>query len=239
MEKVSYFKVLRLRKNRIIFITVVTFILSLALSFLQPLKYSCSTRLLIINKSGLEQDIYSAIRGAERVSENLAQIVYTTSFFERVITSGFDIDQSIFSDDEIKKRKQWNRMIKTRVYRETGMLEIIVYHKNPDQSIQFSRAIADVLTTQGWRYLGGENIEVLEVDKPLVSRYPVKPNIPLNGFMGIVVGLLIGIGYVLLSYESGKAKVLAYETQAQTAGEGYGEDSAYKEHQEPYEYEGE
>lgn len=236
MEKVSYFKVLRLRKNRILLITLITFVLSLVLTFVQPLKYSCSTRFLIINRSGVEQDIYSSIRGAERVSENLSQIVYTTSFFEKVLTSGFDIDQSIFSADEIKKRKQWQKMIKTRVYRETGMLEVVVYHTDTNQAVQFSRAIANVLTTESHKYLGGENIDVLEVDKPLLSRYPVKPNVLINGFMGLIVGILIGIGYVLLSYESGKAKTLAYGAQSGEGAEEYAESSAYQDYQEPYEY---
>jgi len=217
MEKINYFKVLRLRKGKILFITLAVFVLSIGLSLIQPLKYSCSTRFLVIQKSAADLDVYSAIRSAERISGNLGQVIHTTSFFQKVLATPYNIDKNIFSNDEIKKRKQWNKMIKTRVYRETGMLEVIVYHQNPEEAVQFSKAVAYVLTTQSSEYFGSSDIEIKVVDNPLLSRYPVKPNILINAFMGLVIGFLLAVIYILVSYESSKAKMAAYEASIKRA----------------------
>lgn len=168
------------------------------LSFLFQLQYSSSMRMLVIQKQLSATDPYTAIKSSERISDNLAQIVYTTSFFDKVMNAKFNIDKSVFKPEESKKRKQWRDMIETRVVRDSGMLAVTVYHKDPQQAEQISRAIAFVLTTEGYQYIGAGELEIKLVDAPLVSRYPVKPNIPANATLGFMLGVIIGTGSVLL-----------------------------------------
>lgn len=183
--------------KRILLFALAAAVAGAALSFLFPLQYSASMRLLIIQKQLAQADPYTAIRASERVSDNLAQIVYTTSFFEKVMDAKFNIDRTVFSREESKKRKQWREMIETRVVRGSGMLVVTVYHPDPEQAEQIARAIAFVLTTEGWQYVGGGDLDVKLVDEPLKSRFPVRPNIPANAFMGFVLGIIAGTGYVL------------------------------------------
>lgn len=168
------------------------------LSFLFPLQYSSSMRMLVIQKQLSATDPYTAIKSSERISDNLAQIIYTTSFFDKVMNANFNIDKSIFKPEESKKRRQWREMIETRVVRDSGMLSVTVYHKDPLQAEQVSRAIAFVLALDGSQYIGGGDLEIKLVDAPLLSRYPVKPNIPANAILGFMLGLIIGTGSVLL-----------------------------------------
>jgi capsular polysaccharide biosynthesis protein len=172
-------------------------IVGAGLSFLFPLQYSSTLRLLIIQKQLSQADPYTAIKASERIADNLGQIVYTTSFFDKVLEAGFNVDKSVFKTDDTKRRRQWRTMIDTQVIRGSGMLAVTVYHQDPEQASQIARAIAFVLTTEGWEYVGGGDLQVKLVDEPLNSRYPVKPNVPANAFMGFVLGIMAGTGYVL------------------------------------------
>lgn len=185
--------------KKILLFALVTAFAGAGLSFLFPLRYSSSMRLLIIQQQLSQADPYTAIKASERISDNLAQIVYTTSFFDKVMGAKFNIDQSVFKSEESKKRKQWREMIETRVIRGSGMLVITVYHVDPQQAEQIARAVAFVLTTEGWQYVGGGDLDVKLVDEPLNSRFPVKPNIPANAFTGLILGIIAGTGMVLSS----------------------------------------
>jgi len=184
--------------KKILLFAVVVAAAGAAISFLFPLQYSSTMRLLIIQKQLSSADPYTAIKASERISDNLGQIIYTTSFFDKVMNARFNIDQSVFKAQDSKRRKQWSEMIDTAVIRGTGMLQVAVYHTDQQQAEQISRAIAFVLTTEGWQYVGGGDLDVKLVDQPLVSRFPVKPNVPANAVAGFTLGLIAGAGYVLL-----------------------------------------
>ncbi len=174
--------------------------LAILLSFLRPLEYSSTTRILITQELGAV-DAYTASRSAERIADDLASIVYTSTFFTKVLSSGYDIDASYFSDDEIKRREQWGKAVSASVSRSSGLLSITAYHTDIAQAEELATAVAYVLTTEGWTYTSGGSITVQVVDEPLNSRYPVKPNLLVNGFSGFVLGLLGGAGYVLIAAE--------------------------------------
>lgn len=195
----NYVEVIIKERGKIILFGIAAAIIAGAFSFLLPLRYGASMRLLIIQKQLAQDDPYTATRASERISDNLGQIIYTTSFFDKVMAQKFNIDQSesVFSNEENKRRQQWGEMIGTSVVRGSGMLAISVYHTDPEQALQISRAIAFVLTTEGWQYVGGPDLQIKLVDEPLRSKYPVKPNIPANAFTGFVLGMLAGSFYVV------------------------------------------
>lgn len=173
---------------------------AILLSLLRPLEYSSTTRILITQELGAV-DAYTASRSAERIADDLASVVYTSTFFDKVMSSGYAIDADYFSDDEIKRRTQWQDAVSASVSRSSGLLSIAAYHTDVDQAEELATAVAYVLTTEGWTYTSGGNITVQVVDAPLNSRYPVRPNLLVNGFSGLVLGLLGGAGYLLIGAE--------------------------------------
>ncbi len=197
MEK-NFLKRLKGNWRLVTLIVTGAVILGLVFSLIQPLKYQASVELLVIQKQDPSVDAYTAIKSAEKLGSNLAQIIYTTSFFDKVMRSGFAI-QDDFSRDEIKKRKEWKEMIDTQVAQESGMLTINVYHRDKTQAAQIAEAIAYVLATEGDQYHGaGKNVTIKTVDSVLTSRYPVRPNIPVNLFTSLVLGILASVGLVTL-----------------------------------------
>jgi len=197
-----YGKILMKGWRRIFLFGVLALVLATGLSFIQPLQWSSNVRLLIIQPSSLGYDPYTAIRAAERIGDNLAQVVYTTDYFGKVLDDRTAIDRAYFNLNEAKRRKQWGRMVNVVVERGTGLLNITVYHQDKAQATEIARAIAEVMTKEGANYVGGGALQIRLVDDPLVSRFPVKPNILANAFTGLVLGALFGVLYVIATDKS-------------------------------------
>lgn len=203
MQPVNYFQVTSREWKKVLGTAVLVALLAALFSFARPLEYSATLRLLVIQRSALGLDPYTAIRSAERVSEHLANVVYTSSFLAQVLAPELDVDQSIFNSDARKRREQWQRMVQTEIARGTGILTITAYHPRRDEAEHIATAIGSVLQTAGWTYVGGSaaDLQVRVVDEPIASRFPVRPPIPANALGGFVLGALLGVGYVIYRAE--------------------------------------
>jgi capsular polysaccharide biosynthesis protein len=201
MEKINYSKIIKQNWRIITSITagvlILVFIFNLANLYLYP-EYRSTVQLLIIQNQNQKLDAYTAVKSAQELGKNLSEVIYTTSFFDKVMSAGFSID-NVFPADENKKRQMWRNMIETEVIPETGILKINVYHPQGKQAAQIAQAIAYILITQGQEYHGGgSDIQIKMVDSPLTSKYPVRPNILLNSFAGLIFGFVLAIMYIIL-----------------------------------------
>jgi capsular polysaccharide biosynthesis protein len=146
-------------------------------------------------------DAYTASRSSERIADDIATLVHTTSFYNAVMNSGFNIRENYFPTEESRRRKLWKKTIQPTVLRGTGLMQVDVYHTSVDQAEQIARATSFVLTTQAAEFTSGGGINVRLVDDPLNTRFPVKPNILANAFAGFVLGGLAGLGLVYVNIE--------------------------------------
>ncbi|KKR56116.1 hypothetical protein A2332_01110 [Candidatus Uhrbacteria bacterium RIFOXYB2_FULL_41_18] len=176
-------------------------VLALIVTFIQPLHYSSTVRLMVLQNVGSSVDAYTASRSEERIAENLATLIYTTTFFDQVMDAGFSIDESLFNKDEYKRRRDWIKTIDATVSRGTGLMTITAYDKDVKQAEQIVQAVSYVLTEYVDQYTSGGNIEVILIDEPLNSKWPVKPNILANIFSGFILGGFVGVGYIFLQAE--------------------------------------
>jgi capsular polysaccharide biosynthesis protein len=176
-------------------------VLSLVISFVQPLRYGSTARLLILQNIGSQVDAYTASRSEERIAENLSTIIYTSTFFDQVMETGFDIDENFFPTDGVKRRRAWQKTVEATVSRGSGLLTISAYHQDIKQAEQIIRAVAFVLTNRVSEFTSGGSVQVRLIDAPLNSRWPVKPNILANIFSGFFLAGFVGVGYVLLQSE--------------------------------------
>lgn len=184
-------------RRSIVVTGIVVAILAVATSFIRPLEYSATSRFLIIERGSFAVDPYTAIRSSERIGDNLANIIFTSDFYDKVRSAGFPIAANVFPEEPRKLRKTWSKMVLTEVARGSGLLTVTVYQRNKDQAIEISRAIAAVLTTRSPEYIGGD-VGVKLVDPPISSRFPVRPNLLENAITGFVLGLLLRMAYLYL-----------------------------------------
>lgn len=176
-------------------------VLALIISFVQPLQYSSTARLLILQEAGSGVDAYTASRSEERIADNLSTIIYTSTFFNQVMSAGFDIDPTLFPSDPARQRRAWARTVRATVARGSGFLSVSAYHSDVAQAEQLVRAIASVLTARVGEYTSGASVSARLVDEPLNSRWPVRPNVLANLLSGFVLGGFVGAAFVVLQAE--------------------------------------
>lgn len=179
------------RWKLIVLAGIILAVVSGLITLIFPLKYRADAQVLVISKSRFGTDPYTTVKSAETIGENLAQIMTTNDFFGKVINQpGYDIDKTYFENvSERTKRIRWEKTISPSVVYGTGMLNVSAYSTNPDQALQIAGASVTALTLQGWEYVG-EDVAMKTVNEPVVTRFPVRPNILINIGVGFVVGLL-------------------------------------------------
>lgn len=163
-----------------------------------PLQYRADAQVLIISDSRYGVDPYTASKSAERVGENLAQVVQTSDFYNKVFAfSTSQLDQSPYQNiTEAKRRKLWQKNVEASVVFGTSVMTFSAYHENPDEARRMSGALAQTMITYAKDYVGGD-IQMRVVNQPVVSEYPVRPNIPMQLVFGAVLGVLFAAFIVL------------------------------------------
>ena len=200
MEFFDFLKLLKRKKGTIFTLVFVVIILSLGLSLINPLKYSAKSRLLVVqNSNGV--DPYTVSKSNEYLGNLFSQIAYSGSFYNMVLESPYDIDKNYFSGDYNKQIKTWGKTISTKTLSDTGIIEVNIYHPNPYQAQQIALAVNDILINKNSNYQGsGQSIKVNIIDQPLVSNYPVKPNLPQNLVIALMASLLFSLFILFLIY---------------------------------------
>src|SRR5689334_9520610 len=84
-------------------------ILSVAVSLLFPKQYLASSQVLIISRDRTGVDPYTQARSAERIGVNLAQVMNTTDFYNKVFSSnGLSFDREVWKNlTDRQQRKKW------------------------------------------------------------------------------------------------------------------------------------
>lgn len=181
-------------KKRWKFLFIIGLIIGLAvggLTLLFPLSYRADAQVLIISRSGSGVDPYTALRVAERVGENIVQVMRTNDFYSKVKEQqNSTIDWSFFEQkNELEKRKTWQKTITPSVVNGTGVVNVSAYHPNSAQAIYLADTAVKTLVSKGWEYVGGD-VEIKIINSPVVTKWPVQPSVVMNAFLGFVVGVL-------------------------------------------------
>ena len=178
--------------------TMLFALLVVGITLIQPLKYSSTVRLLVIQKSDSVVDPYTSSRGAEKIAQLITQIVHSDSFMEKDVSSGFQVRDDYGSDLDAR-RKKWNKTIEARQVPETAIIELFVYHISVEQARNIVKAASTALQTKASEYHGaGENVQLREIDGAVVSRFPIKPNVILNAIAGVIIGLCVSGGFIVV-----------------------------------------
>ncbi len=190
-------------KFQTIFVVILIFLsVSLILTFIQPLKFETTSKMLIIQNFSQETDPYAASRSNQYLSSVLSEVVSSNSFYQEVLNSGYEIDKSYFkqtgflASDELKA---WQKTASAKPIGDTGVIEVSAYHTNRGQAEQISKAINFVMKTKNQNYHGsGDRVTIKVIDDPNTSNYPVKPNIALNAVLAVAFGSVFSLAFIYL-----------------------------------------
>lgn len=216
-----YFKVFKANYKFFIIVPLVTLAVALLISVIQTPMYESQTALLVVQKQSANADAYTAAKASEKLGNNLAKVIYTTSFLDKVVTQP-DVDLSFLPVDEQKQRDAWKKAISATIEPETSILKISAYAPSRESATNLARAIAYTLANDSAEYYGGsENISIQVVNTAITSKLPVKPNYILNMIAGLLAGLLAAASILVVREEAVKyfptKKLKAYKEIFPTA----------------------
>ncbi len=195
--------ILRRRSKVIVLSGILVAAMCFFATLLLPLEYRADAQVFISSQSRYGVDPYTVVKSSERIGENLTQIMKTNDFYQKVISQpGYQLDTTRFQNIEERiKRKRWEKTISSSVVFGTGVLNVSAYHKNQQQAQAFASAAVDALVQQGKEYVGTD-VTMKVVNYPVVTQFPVRPNIIVNTLLGFFVGV-VGMGVLVLRKKRG------------------------------------
>lgn len=196
MELKDFIKLLS-KKRQTVWAWIFVFIaLGLIITFVQPLKYSTKSKLLVIQNTR-DVDPYTVSKSNEYLGNLFSQVLYSSSFYDLTLSSQYNVDRSYFTNDATRQQKIWKKTVKARSLNNTGIIEMEINHPDPYQAKQLALAVNDVLMNKNFNYQGmGDTVRVNVIDQPLVSNYPTNPNPLINFALSIVLGVSFGFVYI-------------------------------------------
>lgn len=201
----QFLKALNNKKRTVIMITAIFVSAAILFSAVQPFKYGSSLTLLTVHSFNENTDPYVASKSNEYLSSLLAQVVYSNSFFDGVMNSGYNIEKNYFSGSDKKKIKKWSQTVSAKSIADSGMISINVYHTDRSQAEEIARAVAYILQTTHADYHGfGKSVDIKIIDKPITSTLPVKPDVLMNLGVALAFGLIFSLCWVYLFPENRK-----------------------------------
>ncbi len=172
-------------------------LLSTGVSILFPWQYSAESQVLIISRDRSGVDPYTQSKAAERIGENLAQVMQTDDFRNKVMNSpSASFDKTRWTDlTDRKQIKKWQKDVVGQMLYGTSLMKVTVYSTKNDV-LALASAITETLTAHGWEYVGGD-VAIKTVNQPIVSQWIAKPNILLNGLLGFLAGVILSSSWVV------------------------------------------
>lgn len=198
MELKEFILLAARKKLTIFFLLIIFLTLAIILSIIQPFKYGASSQVLVI-QNFTNPDPYLTSKSTEYLSNILAKVIYSNSFFTNVLDAGYFIDKNYFGQTVKAQMKNWKKTVSAKAVNDSGIISLNVYHTDRAQAELITRAVIYALQTKHGLYHGGsDNVSVKIIDEPIISAYPVKPNLILNFSLALVLGLIFSLVYVYL-----------------------------------------
>lgn len=160
-----------------------------------PLKYGAQSRVLVTPHAIPGVDPYTSSKAAERIAQNLAEIVNTSEFYNRVISVAVGVDATYFPKDELTRRRLWQQTVEASSVYNTGILQITAYHPDKAQAEAIATAVSYVLTQSGNDF-AVNSADFRLIDRAVGSKYPQKPNFPALGVGGFLIGTAVSLLYL-------------------------------------------
>ena len=211
MDTKDFTRLLKKRKTTVISITLIFVIIGLIITLVQPLKYRSKSRLLIL-QSNTSSDAYTVSRSNEYVGSLISEVIYSGSFLDSLKNSNYIFDRNYFNDNYKENVKKWGKTVFARSSGSTGVIDIEIYHTNPEEAKRISNAVNQLIISGQSPYkFNADQTKISIIDEPVVSSFPVKPNIPVNLAMSILFGFLAGCSYIYLFPRERVSEKLAKE----------------------------
>lgn len=200
MDFQEYWEILSKKRKQTLFLFVIlSFSAFLSFSLIKTPQYAAESRILVKQNNTENKDAYNVSRSNVYFTDIFINIIHSESFLREVLGSGFNIDKRLLGETEILQKEKWQASVSAEAVGNTGIIRITTYNREKYLAKEINEAIIYVYKTKHDLYHGfGDKISIEILNAPSASKWPVRPNIALNGFLGIVAGALLGMIFIYL-----------------------------------------
>ena len=198
MDTKEFIQLAKKRKMTVISITLIFVIIGLIITLAQPLKYRSTSRLLILQPD-TSADAYAIARSNQYIGGLISEVIYSGSFLDSLTSSSYVFNRNYFNGTYKQNIKEWKKTVFAKSGGDTGIIDIEIYHTDPEEAKKISIAVNQLIISGQSPYKFNANqTKISVIDEPVVSTFPVKPNIALNLGLGLLFGFLSGCSYIYL-----------------------------------------
>jgi len=209
MDTSDFIKLIKKRKTAMIITILIFVIVGLVITLGQPLKYRAKSRLLILQPN-TGADAYAIAKSNEYVGGLISEVIYSGSFLDSLNTSSYAFDRSYFNGSYKDNVKKWKKTVSAKSSGDTGVIDIEIYHTNPEEALKISQAINQLIISGQSPYrFNPDQTKLNIIDQPVVSSFPVKPNLLINLALSLLFGFLVGCSYIYLFPKGRASKKIA------------------------------
>lgn len=211
METKDFLQLMKKRKMTVISITLIFVIIGLVITLAQPLKYRSSSRLLILQPN-TAADAYAVARSNQYIGGLISEVIYSGAFLDSLKASTFTFDRNYFNGTYKQNIKEWKKTVYAKSGGDTGVIDIEIYHTNPEEAKNISLAVNQLIISGQSPYkFNAAQTKISVIDQPIVSSFPVKPNIAINLGLGLLFGFLSACSYIYLFPKESLSEAVAKE----------------------------
>ncbi len=186
------------KKQTIVIISLLFLLIATIFTLFQPIRYSAKSKVLLVQEFDKEVDSYAIARSKTYLSEILAEVVTTYSFYDKVAQGEKGVDRAYFEKQVGTESvlKKWKETVEVSGAGDSGILEISVKHPRVKQAKNISDSILENLNTYHGRYHNNLNTKIKVMNSPVVGLS--SPNIELNLIISFILGLTVAFAYIMI-----------------------------------------
>lgn len=155
--------------------------------FITP-QYESTTKMYVLNKQDSSTLTSGDMQTSTLLTKDYAELIQNRNVTEAVIAQ---LNLNIQHEDLMDK-------LTVETPTDTRVISIIVRDEDPYMAAQIADTIRDVAATHIQEVMDIEAVNVAE--RANIPSEPVTPNLLLNGLIGGVLGVLICVAIILISY---------------------------------------
>ena len=165
-----------------------------------PLQYEAESQVLVIFGSENVPDAYTAMRSAEKIGESVTTIVETSDFMAQSISNINEdgvLKKTIFNDLSVQaRREKWADSVDASLNYTSNILSISTFHKQKKSAEALNKLVLSTLIKNIDNYTGPK-AKLKVVNSPLVSDYPVRPNLVLSFLVAFAFGFFSSVFFLV------------------------------------------
>jgi capsular polysaccharide biosynthesis protein len=177
-----------------LWLIIIAFVISCIVFFVfrfQEQKYQATEKILITKQySEVIGSAYSESESSKHTADVLAEVIQTNNFIKDVYNqAGVFLDNKYLNSD-------LDKIIKAKVAKDVQIIEVTLYHKNPNDLKNLSQSLVEVLELKKAQFEDTGKIKITIVDPAYISSEPVEPK-PWRNALAVFVAIVFIGGIVV------------------------------------------